>query len=220
MASDQPVNRRRFFREGLRELLRPIAGAVEPIEEAVRQLGALEPAPAAAPVPAPAWSAPDAVLRPPGALQEDLFRATCGRGGECVRACPAQCIKIDPSGRIGNGAPFIDADAMPCVVCDGLHCMQVCPSGALLPTPLVEIDMGTAVWHEQRCLRSDGADCTICIDRCPLGSAAIELRDGRVAVIEAGCIGCGICQHECPTRPKSITVVPRDQRPLTVPRAR
>ena len=68
--------------------------------------------------------------------------------------------------------------------------------------------MGTAVWRSSSCLRSTGDSCTICIDKCPLGSAAIELKSGRVAVKPLGCIGCGVCQQECPTSPKSIVVIP------------
>ena len=76
------------------------------------------------------------------------------------------------------------------------------------PTSINDIDMGTAVWHGPSCLRSAGESCTLCIDKCPLGSAAIELKAGRVAVNPLGCIGCGVCQLHCPTDPKSIFVIP------------
>jgi NAD-dependent dihydropyrimidine dehydrogenase PreA subunit len=35
------------------------------------------------------------------------------------------------------------------------------------------------------------------------------LEAGKVQVIESGCTGCGVCQHDCPTSPKSITITPR-----------
>lgn len=201
MPSDKPVDRRRFFREGLRELLKPLANVVDPIEQAIQQFGKLEGAPPA--------TKPARWLRPPGAIAEKSFVDVCSRCGNCVKACPAQCIKIDPSGALGAGAPYIDPDAMPCVVCDGLVCMRDCPSGALIPTALGLLDMGTARWDSATCVRHRGQDCTICIDQCPIGSVAIELRAGRVHVIDDGCIGCGVCQHYCPTTPKSIVVVPR-----------
>ncbi len=204
MSKDKPIDRRRFFREGLRELLKPLAGATEPLEHAMRQLGALEGAAHRAASGSPSI---DAWLRPPGAIDERAFTETCSRCGTCVKVCPAQCIKIDPTGIKGGGAPYIDPDEMPCVVCDGLVCMRDCPSGAIIPTALGLLDMGTAVWNEQACTRSTGENCTICIDRCPIGSVAIELRDGRVHVIDDGCIGCGVCQHDCPTTPKSIMVI-------------
>jgi ferredoxin-type protein NapG len=205
MSDSKPVNRRAFFRAGLRELLKPLVSAVEPVEEAVRQLGALETARHAKPrsVSLPVW------LRPPGALPEREFLDTCSRCGACVQVCPAQCIKIDSGGTQGRGFPYINADFMACVVCETLACMQHCPSGALVPTALADIDMGTAEWREQTCLRASGEDCTICIDHCPIGIVAIELRAGKVHVIEDGCIGCGVCQHDCPTTPKSIVVIPK-----------
>jgi NAD-dependent dihydropyrimidine dehydrogenase PreA subunit len=86
--------------------------------------------------------------------------------------------------------------------------MYHCPTGALQPIPLGQIRMGTAVWYPDTCVRSQGQDCTICVDRCPVGSVAIELVNDRIEVKPLGCIGCGVCQHDCPTDPKSIVVIP------------
>ena len=124
----RPVNRRRFFREGLRELLRPLAQSLETVAEAANQFSELEK-------PKPKPRPPEDWLRPPGALPEEQFKGTCSRCGECARVCPAQCIQIDYSGVRGEGAPYIDVNYMPCVMCDGLLCMQNCPSGALVFTP-------------------------------------------------------------------------------------
>jgi len=219
MADDRQINRRKFFREGLGELLRPLTQLAGPLEEAIRQISSIDPEfkaaeaaqaaknqSAAAPT---VRAMPTIWLRPPGALPEQQFRDTCSKCGDCVQVCPAQCIKIDPDGVKGGGVPYIDVDTMPCVMCDGLLCMHNCPTGALVPTPIGEIDMGTAVWHRETCVRSRGEECTICVDQCPIGAMAIELRDGDIHVIEAGCTGCGVCQHYCPTVPKSITVTPR-----------
>lgn len=212
MKDDKPIDRRRFFREGLRELFKPLAASVEPLEEAMHQLGRLEEAFPTPPPRPPVRPQVGKWLRPPGALEERSFLDTCSRCAKCVNVCPAQCIKIDATGVEGAGAPYIDPDMMPCVVCDGLHCMQECPSGALVPTALAAIDMGTAVWNDHICLRATGENCTICVDECPVGEVAIKLRDGQIDVIEEGCIGCGVCQNRCPTDPKSIVVVPRGVR--------
>jgi ferredoxin-type protein NapG len=213
---DKPMARRRFFREGLRELLKPLASMAEPLEEAVRQLGELERigTPQADPYHSPAAPVPPGEhwLRPPGALSEREFLDACSRCGECVRVCPAQCIKLDYSGGKGKGAPYIEPDAMPCVLCSSLACMNNCPSGALPLTPLLQIDMGTAVWNEHLCVRSHGEDCTKCVDHCPVGTMALELIGNRVHVIEEGCTGCGVCQNNCPTDPKSIVVMPKSAR--------
>ncbi len=87
--------------------------------------------------------------------------------------------------------------------------MHHCPSGALVPTALPDIRMGTAKWREVDCLRSASHDCTICVDKCPVGTAALELRYGGITVNEQGCTGCGVCEHHCPTNPKAIVVIPR-----------
>jgi MauM/NapG family ferredoxin protein len=202
------IHRRSFFRRGLAELVKPLADAIAPIEKTLDEIGRLDAA-EQSPPPAPAGPLDGLVLRPPGALVEEKLLSTCTRSGDCVRVCPAQAIKLDPTGADGGGAPYIVADHMPCIACSGLLCMAACPSGALVPTPLYDIDMGTAVWRDQTCVRTtDGTNCTICVDQCPLGQAAIKLEDDEIRVNPLGCIGCGMCEHYCPTTPRSITVIP------------
>lgn len=204
MDENTPMNRRRFFREGLRQLLRPLASSIEPIEKAAHHLARLDPTPAQAD--SPRRVALKIYLRPPSTLDEKTLAEKCNLCGDCVKVCPAQAIKIDPTKQIAGGLPYIDADVSPCVVCSGLHCMHECPTGALVPIPMRQIDMGLAHWHADTCVRSKGQSCTICVDQCPLGSAAIEILGRTVRVIEKGCIGCGVCQFACPTNPKSIMV--------------
>lgn len=216
------MDRRRFFREGLRELLRHGSKAVEPLSRVAKELGDLErtltsppPAPMqpSPPPRQPTFSEPTSnLLRPPGALREADFLSICSRCAKCAQVCPAECIKLDPSGVRANGAPYIEPDSAACVLCTGLECMHNCPSGALVPIPLEQIDMGTAVWHEHLCVRTHGDACTMCVDHCPVGPTALEILDGAVVVHEAGCTGCGVCQNNCPTDPKSITVTPRAER--------
>jgi ferredoxin-type protein NapG len=84
-----------------------------------------------------------------------------------------------------------------------------------MPVDRFEIDMGTAVWREEPCLRhpSQGEqDCRLCVEKCPIGLVAIELVQGQVQVNPHGCVGCGVCQTVCPTTPKSIVVIPRSAR--------
>ncbi len=150
-------------------------------------------------------------LRPPGAIAEDRFLDTCQRCGACVKACPADAIfSLDDSNDGAAGTPVIDPDVAACVVCEGLQCTHVCPSGALLPlaTP-ADIRMGVAEVYGGLCVRSRGDTCTLCVDRCPLGAAAIRfVGDEPPEVLSAGCVGCGVCQLYCPTQPKAITVRP------------
>src|SRR5271154_5151194 len=117
MPEDPPMDRRRFFRQGLSKLLKPITSAIAPFERVARKIGELDPAAPSAPskLPTNLW------LRPPGAISEKQYLQTCSRGGQCVDACPAHCIKLDVSGKTGGGGPYIDVNSAACVVCDGLY---------------------------------------------------------------------------------------------------
>ena len=209
---DKKMDRRRFFRAGLAEMMKPLDAAIKPLENVAREFGKLDeiesrpPAPRIAPVVDRPW------LRPPGALPEREFRDMCSKCNQCVSACPVYAIRIDYSGEEGAGFPYIDADMQACTLCDGQPCMPACPTGALAIVERDDIDMGTANWFEQTCRLSQGEDCTICLDDCPIGRNAIDLQEGRIVVIEDGCTGCGLCQNHCPTDPKSIIVIPKSSR--------
>lgn len=150
-------------------------------------------------------------LRPPGAIDESTFLKTCYRCGNCVDVCPARAIiHVKGESEDLDGTPVVLPDTQPCLVCDGLHCMSACPSGALQITPRAQIRMGLALIDHGPCLRTAGEACTECIDTCPEGEAALRLNgDGAVEVIASGCIGCGVCQWRCPSTPKAIVVQPR-----------
>ena len=62
-----------------------------------------------------------------------------------------------------------------------------------MPTAINAIDMGTAKWHEHLCVRAHGEECTMCVDHCPVGPAALELINDRVTVHTESCVGCGLC---------------------------
>jgi len=150
-------------------------------------------------------------LRPPGAIDEDSFLNTCKRCGACVEVCPAHAIlPLASSAGAASGTPFIDPDVAACVVCDGLQCTHVCPSGALQPLQeAFQIRMGVAEVYESLCVRSRGESCTVCVERCPMGPVALMFVDqGPPRVLAEGCVGCGVCQFYCPTSPKAITVRP------------
>ncbi len=150
-------------------------------------------------------------LRPPGAMPEWEFTDMCARCGHCVDACPADAIKMDPEK--ASGAPYIVARKQPCVICDDLSCMKVCPSGALklVDSPKM-IRMGTAMVDQHTCLRSDWEedrppqDCRICIDICPLGEKAIGLDYHEQIEVREACTGCGLCENRCPTETAAIWV--------------
>ena len=193
---DAGSSRRRFFREASRRLISPVADYIE------KRTG---------PPASPSSRRPMPILRPPGAIPEDRFVDVCRRCGACVAACPADAIvALDKSMTKQSGTPAVNPDTAACVICDGLQCTHVCPSGALLPLESPdEIKMGLAEVYAAMCVRSKDESCTLCVDRCPIGVAAITFKDdGPPSVFPDGCTGCGICQMYCPTTPKAIMIRP------------
>lgn len=72
-------------------------------------------------------------LRPPGALDEHDFLASCIKCGQCVQVCPVQAIKLaDLVDGFGVGVPYIDAREQACdFSCDAVQCILACPTGSL-----------------------------------------------------------------------------------------
>lgn len=72
-------------------------------------------------------------LRPPGALDEDDFLASCIKCGQCVQVCPVSAIRLgDIDDGPGIGVPFIAAREQACdFSCDAVQCILACPTGAL-----------------------------------------------------------------------------------------
>jgi ferredoxin-type protein NapG len=154
----------------------------------------------------PAPAAEPERLRPPGAIVESLFVDACQRCGRCVEVCPRQAIApLDASFGASAGTPAIRARQAPCVVCEGLVCTTVCPSGALLPLAVFDVLMGTAEVDRARCLSFQGEACRVCVDACPV-PGALAAPDGHPEVEASRCIGCGVCEHVCPTPIPSIGV--------------
>ena len=145
-------------------------------------------------------------LRPPGAIFETLFGDTCRRCGKCVEVCPRHAIApLDESFGASAGTPAIRPRLAPCVVCEGLQCTQVCPSGALARVAVFDVQMGTAEVQAGRCITFQGQTCRVCVEACPVPGALAE-HDGHPVVDQSRCIGCGVCEHVCPTPAASITV--------------
>lgn len=87
-------------------------------------------------------------LRPPGALAENEFLASCIKCGQCVQVCPVKAITLsDIDEGFGVGVPHIDARAQACdFSCDAVQCILACPTGALTHTlsKKEEVRMGLA----------------------------------------------------------------------------
>jgi ferredoxin len=94
-------------------------------------------------------------------------------------------------------------------------CGQICPSSAIPPLDLGtkrETVIGTAIIIHDRCLPwTFGIPCIVCEEMCPTPQKAIRLEETTVVndqgdvvtvqqpyVLEELCIGCGICEYQCP----------------------
>jgi MauM/NapG family ferredoxin protein len=158
----------------------------------------------------------EALLRPPGALDEAEFLASCIRCGQCVEACPPEYNTLqlvrDRAG-ISFGSPFVNSRNTPCHLCAnyaGLLCIDACPTAALSPVAdTASVRMGTAVIDHSRCLAYNRVICRACWHACPFPDDAIRFDSMlRPVVVEEACVGCGLCDHACPTEVSSIPIRP------------
>jgi ferredoxin len=160
---------------------------------------------------------------PAGSVSIDNMEKRCTACGLCVSKCPAQVLK--PSTELHNlmqtTMTFDKGYCRPeCTVCS-----QVCPTGAILkitPEEKSAIHIGHAVWLKETCLPfAEGESCGNCARHCPVGAIRmVKISDSGLSgkgapdenlriplVNESRCIGCGACEHYCPTRPLSSIYV-------------
>lgn len=104
------------------------------------------------------------LLRPPGALDEEAFLASCIKCGQCIQVCPYHSLKLlDLAAGIDMGTPAVDARQRGCYLCDLFPCILCCPSGALDAEvrEIKQVQMGIAVLHDpQRCWAVDNKPVT------------------------------------------------------------
>jgi ferredoxin-type protein NapG len=112
-----------------------------------------------------------------------------------------------------EGVPIIMARENPCVLCNVLHCVKACKTGALATVKREKVAMGVAKIDKKKCSAWGGLDCQICSLRCPLSGEAIVLDDFKPVIKEDKCTGCGVCEQACLTVNNSapIRVIPARQ---------
>jgi ferredoxin-type protein NapF len=155
-----------------------------------------------------------AVVRPPGAVAEDLFTGLCARCGNCVNVCPESIIVPDlgSSGLRGLLTPVLTYKKAYCNEwCS--KCLLVCPTRAIRRLSLDQkraLAVGKARIDKSLCLAwSKRQDCMVCQEFCPYQAIAIVQNDGVNCpeMKNEVCRGCGACESQCPAIPiRAITV--------------
>jgi ferredoxin len=165
------------------------------------------------------------VIRPPGSVEEKDFLERCIKCDQCIRVCPTNVLQpaLFQAGLEGIWTPILNNKIGYCELNCTL-CGQACPTGAIQRITIEEktgvgqfaeqgpVRLGTAFYDHGRCLPwSMETPCVVCEEVCPVSPKAIFSRevtiikrDGKPITLRqpyvdpALCIGCGICEHECP----------------------
>lgn len=163
----------------------------------------------------------DKRIRPPGALEENDFLSKCIRCGQCMKVCPTNVIQpaYAETDIAGLWTPILKMQYGYCEY-DCNLCSTVCPSGAIREITVEQKHddgydrIGTAFVNRGRCLPwAFGKECLVCQEVCPVSPKAIyfqegqfEFPDGRTVRMKMPyvdpelCIGCGVCEYNCPVR--------------------
>ncbi len=155
-------------------------------------------------------------ITPPGSISARNMYSHCTACQLCVAECPNHVLR--PSSDLDRfmqpESSFERGWCRPeCTLCS-----EVCPTGAIRKTDIAEkssIQTGHAVWVRDNCIPlKDGVECGNCARHCPSGAIIMVnsvLGDPSSvkipAVNESRCIGCGACEHLCPSRPFSAIYV-------------
>lgn len=169
------------------------------------------------------------LLRPPGALPEKDFLASCIRCTLCQDACEPGAIQFYAvqDGTLAH-TPYVDPERAGCTLC--MKCGPACPTGALEPIDdKADTDMGSVELRQDLCLSYKAkrirheqglltdldrpateseavterrGPCGECYTFCPLRNRAIKLEPGAFlapVIFTDHCVGCGMCEEICRT---------------------
>jgi ferredoxin len=166
------------------------------------------------------------VIRPPGSVEEGEFLERCIKCDQCINVCPTNVLqpsKLMHAGFEGLWTPVMDMRIGFCQLNCTL-CSEVCPTGAIQKISIEKklglaqfaadgpIRLGTAFFNQGRCLPwAMETPCVVCEEVCPvspkaIGTYDVQIKrwDGTMVTLNRPymrpelCIGCGICEHECP----------------------
>lgn len=143
------------------------------------------------------------LIRPPGVVHEDNFLKLCIKCGKCIRACPFLALQpVIHANEFDRGTPCLRVGTSFCRFCEGFPCIEACPTGALTKDGNCK-KIATAEAIKEKCLRSNGIDCTACEQICARTWKAISynLHNQPPTINNRICTGCGACITVCPVSP-------------------
>ncbi|HUI64156.1 MAG TPA: 4Fe-4S binding protein [Bacteroidota bacterium] len=153
-------------------------------------------------------------VTPPGSVGIAHFTSRCTACHLCVSTCPTQVLS--PSflefGVDGIFQPRMDYSTGTCTY-DCVKCGSVCPSGAILPLAQDEkklVQIGKAKFVKEDCIVvTKKTECGACSEHCPTKAVNMVKTDGLFLPVlnEELCIGCGSCEHPCPSTPNKAIYV-------------
>ena len=165
------------------------------------------------------------LIRPPGARAEADFLRRCVKCGECMKVCLTGGLQptLLEAGLEGLWTPLLVPRIGYCEYNCTL-CGQVCPTGAieqLTSEDKAKVKIGLAMIDPGRCLPyAHGVPCLVCQEVCPTPKKAIWLEEATVVTVAGKkgvikqphvdlelCIGCGICETQCPVRGRPAIAV-------------
>ncbi|MCP4403665.1 MAG: 4Fe-4S dicluster domain-containing protein [bacterium] len=175
------------------------------------------------------------MIRPPGSVAEPEFLKKCIKCDQCMNVCPTNVLQ--PATFMEGGfealwTPVMNFNVNHCQLKCTL-CSEVCPTGAIREISVAEklgkaayetkgpIRLGTAFINRSRCLPwANQIPCVVCEEVCPVAPKAIQTIDEEVKdvfgnlvvlnkpfIVPDLCIGCGICQSECPVQDRPAAYV-------------
>ena len=155
-------------------------------------------------------------ITPPGSKGLRNLTQHCTGCQLCVAACPSQILRpssdlkmfMQPTMSYENGYCRPECN----------KCSTVCPTGAIDLISVAEkssVQIGHAVWVKKNCIVvSDDKDCGNCERHCPTKAITMvpldpaDPKSRKIPTVnESLCIGCGACEHLCPSRPFSAIYV-------------
>lgn len=148
------------------------------------------------------------LIRPPAALPEEKFVNQCVRCGECMKVCPTGGLQpcFWESGIEGMWTPRLVPVLGECVESCTM-CGNICPTGAIQkikPEDKKYMPIGTASINKKACIAwAENKQCMVCQEFCPY-LAIWAVPRGKINVPEVNirnCVGCGICERNCPAVP-------------------